>query len=347
MKAVATTTTTKLPGQVLALVAPRGGALQLARDISPAAALLASCSPASLPTYRASLRRVARLFNSSLDALNWDELRFAHVEWVRQRLQLAGAAPATINSTLCVLREVARRGWQLGQLSAEDYARIKDVRGVRGTRERRGRALSGNELSALLNTCARDRSAAGARDACLLALLAGAGLRRAEAASLDFADYDSSKRALLVRGKGDRERVVYFAAGGAAALVADWLSVRGAAAGALLCPVSKSGVIALRRISAQAIYRALHKRSIEAGLRHVAPHDLRRTFATALLDHGADVSSVQALLGHANVDTTLLYDRRGERAKQQAAARLPWYFSPKRRRKRSVRKSRRKKRSKF
>jgi integrase len=185
------------------------------------------------------------------------------------------------------------------------------------------------EARALLDACADDPSPSGARDAALFALLYGVGLRRAEAVALELADYDAETGRLTVRaGKGRKARVVYATNGGRAA-VEDWLVVRGPEPGALLCPVNKGGRMTIRHMTAQAAYSALRRRAHTAGVASFTPHDLRRTFAGDLLDDGADLATVQNLMGHANPATTARYDRRGERAKKKAAELRRVPYTPK------------------
>jgi integrase len=75
-------------------------------------------------------------------------------------------------------------------------------------------------------------------------------------------------------------------------------------------------------ITPAAVYGAIDKRRTEAGVQPFTPHDLRRTYIGDLLDAGADLATVQRLAGHSQANTTAGYDRRGERAKREAAARL-------------------------
>jgi site-specific recombinase XerD len=227
-----------------------------------------------------------------------------------------------VNKTLAALRGVLREAWRLGQMSAEDYHRATDLPTVRGETLLRGRALTSAEVHALFLTCAADGTGAGARDAAMIALLYGTGLRRSELVALDCQDYDAANGALVVHaGKGHNHRVVYVASGGTDAMAA-WLGIRGDDAGPLFLPIDKRGRAVRRRLSAHALLYVLRRRAKTAGVAAFSPHDLRRTFISDLLDAGADLSTVQRLAGHVNVQTTVRYDRRGEQAKRTASAML-------------------------
>jgi integrase len=254
----------------------------------------------------------------SLETLAWAALRYQHTQALRTLLA-DRYAPATANKMLAALRGVLRECWQLGLMAAEEYHRAAYVAAVRGTSLPRGRALQMGELRALFATCAADPTPAGRRDAALLAILYGSGLRRSEIVALDLGDYDAETDSLQVRsGKGRKARVCSTAEGSQEKLHA-WLAVRESAPGPLFCPVRKDGVVQLRPMSADAVRKALLKRGRAAGVAAFSPHDLRRTMISDLLDAGADISTVQQLAGHTNVQTTTRYDRRGETAKRKAA----------------------------
>ncbi len=176
-------------------------------------------------------------------------------------------------------------------------------------------------VAAVLTACAHDLTAAGVRDAAILGLAIRCGLRRAEIAKLELDDYNQVEEKLTVRGKGNKTRVVHVTPG-AAAVLADWLAVRGAAPGRLLLPVNKGGRIEGDGITDAAVYDAMAKRAEQAGVKKFSPHDGRRTFAGDLLDAGADISTVQQLMGHADPRTTAGYDRRPEHTKRAAVNRL-------------------------
>jgi integrase len=321
--------TTSLARLEPAALAP---AVELRADEHPAVVYLARLSPGSRRTMAAALRRVACLVTGEPERPDahlrfaWAALRYQHTAAIRARLAET-AAPATANKVLAALRGVLREAWRLGQLEAEDYRRAVDLEPVRGTALPRGRALNRGEVLALVDACKRAPSPAGARDVALLAVLYGGGLRRAEVVALNLADFDADTGALVVRhGKGNRARTVYATNGSRAALQA-WLTVRGLEPGPLFLRARKGGTLTPAGLTPQAVLVILEHRAQAAGVARFSPHDLRRTFISELLDGGADLATVRALAGHAHVETTARYDRRGEQAKRRAAEMLHFPYA--------------------
>jgi len=297
--------------------------VQRGKETNPALVYIAALSESGRRAQRAALERIARLSSSGamgIETFPWASLRFQHVQAIRVKLAET-LSPATVNRYLCAVRGTLRAAWLLGQMTAEQYHKAASVKSVRGDRLPRGRSLSCGELSALMRACASDSSAAGVRDAAIIALLYAGGLRRAELVALQTTDYDATTGELHVRGKGGKERIVWLNDGAADAM-RDWLSLRGDAAGALFCAVNKAGRLSGDAMTAQAVYKMLLKRATEAGVKRFSPQDLRRSFVSDLLDAGADIATVAKMAGHANVQTTARYDRRPENAKQKAASLL-------------------------
>jgi site-specific recombinase XerD len=288
-------------------------------DRRPAAVYLAALAPGSRRTMAQALAAIAELAaggTADPQAFPWHLLRHPHVAAVRATLAARHRA-ATANKMLAALRGTLKAAWRLGLMSGDDYHRAADVPPVRASTLPRGRALEPGEARSLFAACAADPSVAGRRDAALVAVLYGCGLRRAEAAALDLADYRTEVGQVVVRGKGNQERLAHAGQGTRLAL-AGWLAARGPAAGPLFWPIAKGGRLCPRGMTDQAVYNMLCKRAGQAGLAHLSPHDLRRSFVSDLLDAGADVSLVRQLAGHADVGTTLRYDRRPEHAKKKA-----------------------------
>jgi integrase/recombinase XerD len=181
-------------------------------------------------------------------------------------------------------------------------------------------------LIAATHESPRDR----ARNACLLELLYATGLRVSELVSLPVAAARGDPRTMLVRGKGGRERLVPLSAPARAALAA-WLAVRdgtqaqrpaGSAPSRFLFP-SRAAAGHLTR---QGFFLLIKDLAVAAGVDpgRVAPHRLRHAFATHLLAGGADLRSIQAMLGHADVATTEIYTHvQGERLRELVLGKHP------------------------
>lgn len=294
-------------------------AAPLPLTMHPASVYLASLGEGSRRTMREALDAIASLLTGGIcnaTTLNWAALRYQHTAAVRSVL-MEKYSPATANKMLCALRRTLLMARRLGLMTSEDYDRAIDLESVRGEKLLRGRALTDEEVAALMKACTFDLSLVGIRDAAMLAILI-VGLRRSEVVNLDLKDFNPRARSLLIRGaKGRKDRIVYLPVGSVKA-VKDWLAVRGNEPGPLLHPFDKAGRIIKRRISEQAVTKALQKRGFQAKVAHFSPHDLRRTFISNLLDAGVDLATAASLAGHSSTDVTARYDRRGEAAKKRA-----------------------------
>lgn len=288
-------------------------------DEHPVAVYLAGLSKSSRRTMGGALDTMAQIVVGDEDidrySIPWHQLRFQHAQAIRSELQ-DRYAHSTVNRMLSALRGVLKAAWKLGLMTAEDYHKAASVRNVKGHTEPAGRNVPIGEITALLNTC--DQSRTGIRDAAIISILYGCGLRRAELVDLDLADYRSGEEELIVRGKGNKERIVPLGSAGHA--LSDWLEVRGTQPGPLFWGTGNRN--SRGRLTSQAIYFMLQARAKEAGVPDLSPHDFRRTFVGDLLDAGTDLATVQKLAGHADPAVTSRYDRRGKRARREAVSRL-------------------------
>ncbi|MFV0633648.1 site-specific tyrosine recombinase XerD [Demequina sp.] len=212
-------------------------------------------------------------------------------------------APASASRTVVAVRGWHRfalaEGWTLNDVSHE----VKP----RAIPKRLPKAISTDDVARILDSVGD--GAAALRDRALLEVVYASGARISEAIGLDVDDLslDRAGSAVLLRGKGRKERIVPIGGYAADALDAYLVRSRGALAQAgkgtpALFLNTRGG--RLSRQSAWAILKAAAER---AGIEDVSPHTLRHSFATHLLTGGADVRVVQELLGHASVTTTQIY----------------------------------------
>ena len=160
------------------------------------------------------------------------------------------------------------------------------------------------ELARLMEA-ARGSEEKNIRDTAILELLFSTGLRVSELCSLD-SDIDMTQDSLSVRGKGDKVRVVFISPTAKSAVVA-YLKARKDMGDALFVNVPVGKTIT-SRLSPRSVERIIKQHAIKAGItKKVTPHVLRHVFATDLLSNGADIRSVQQLLGHASINTTQIY----------------------------------------
>jgi integrase/recombinase XerC len=217
-------------------------------------------------------------------------------------LHAAHYAPATIARKLASMRSFFAFGQR------EGWVRTNPAKPLRSPRRSRKlpKFLTGDEIGRLL-AAPQPAAAGGLRDRAILELMYSAGLRVQELVNLDDADLDLANATVRVRGKGRRERLGIVGSHARTAL-GTWLAARPRAVagsrGRQPIFTNKLG----GRLSVRGVARLLEKHLATAGLAgRASPHTLRHSFATHLLDAGADIRSVQELLGHKSLVTTQIY----------------------------------------
>jgi integrase/recombinase XerC len=211
-----------------------------------------------------------------------------------------GAGRRTLGRKLSALRSFYRSGMRSGQLASNPARRIATPR----AQPRLPRVLPREELGRALDRLAERAEPPAPRDAAILELLYGAGLRLAELAALRWDGLDLGAGTVRVVGKGNRERRVPVGSRAARALEAHARAGGGGAA---------EGFVFEGRDRSRALSRRQVQRIVAGALARlsegtsVSPHVLRHSFATHLLDAGADLMAVKDLLGHASLSTTQVY----------------------------------------
>jgi site-specific recombinase XerD len=256
-------------------------------------------APATLRGYRTDLLQLQRWLAAAGTPL--ERVDTALLRRYASYLGTLRYAPATTSRKLSAMRGAF--AW----LHARDRVPRDPAAVVPGPKQPRTlpATFKGSELERLLDRPVRPEPRA-LRDRALLELLYGCGLRASEACGVRIRDLDIAHRRLRVTGKGDKQRMVPLGGAAAQALITYLQSARPALAGAggddhLFLSVRG------RPLQPSDVRRALQAALRREGLPSRSPHALRHSFATHLLEGGADLLSIQEMLGHASVATTQVY----------------------------------------
>jgi site-specific recombinase XerD len=285
---------------------------------NPAISYLHALSKPSRRVMRTALENVARLGGVSWQELAWETLLPEHTQFIRTELA-EKYHYATANRHLSALRGVLRECWRQGLMDSDTYHRCIDIKPIAGSDLPAGRDLDDTEIRELLLDAMSEKKVIGTRDAAIIGILYMTGLRRAELVRLDMEDYQDGR--FIINGKGNKQRIVHVKNKGAK-LLERWISERGVLPGPLFCPMDKHGNISIEPITTQGIYIMLKRRGKRLGIVDFSPHDFRRTFVGNLLDAGVDIATVSKMAGHSDIRTTQRYDRRPDRIREEAAAKL-------------------------
>ncbi len=214
------------------------------------------------------------------------------------KLSRTGYERSTVGRKLSAVRSF------LKYLCNEGIISSNPAEGLRGPKRRKSlpRFLDVNQTADLV-TAPSDTDRGGLRDRAILELLYSTGLRVSELANLDLGDVDLDGGMVLAKGKGKKERLVPMGEKAAAAITGYLGSRPEPKKDSSPTFINRFG----KRLSERGVRRIVDKYARSKGLPHVSPHTLRHSFATHMLDKGADLRAVQELLGHASISTTQIY----------------------------------------
>ncbi len=256
-------------------------------------------SPLTLTNYRHALEG----FRKSVAQPAWKELRADHFRRYLFEQMKSGLAKPTVRLHFAALRTffrflVERHGLKDNPLKQVQLPKLDRGLPVVLTRQQIDTLLA---APLAMGKNKQSPEWMRQRDAAILELFYSSGLRLAELSSLEVRDVDGYTESVRVLGKGRKERIVPV---GALALEAIQKYRQAARVDAGPLFINKSR----KRISTRSVWLAMHRYLAHAGIpQTVSPHKLRHSFATHMLDAGADLRSVQSLLGHASLSTTQIY----------------------------------------
>ena len=254
-----------------------------------------NASPHTLRSYRSDLVEFTRAMREGIERVDSRAIRGFLVS-----LHARGLDAVTVARKLAAVRSFYRFLVRRGVVERNP---ARETRGPRRAQKLVG-FLPIDEATALVDARALG-GAARDRDVAILELLYATGLRVSELTGLDVEAVDRAERTVRVLGKGRKERIVPYGAAAAKALER-YLAPRPAARGPLF--VNARG----GRLTDRSVRTVVHRAARSAGVvRRVTPHTLRHTFATHLLDAGADLRAIQELLGHSRLSTTQRYTHVG------------------------------------
>lgn len=281
-------------------------------------------SKSSAVTMTTCLNNISKILGSqNYDKFDWSKIRRSCWIQVHKSLTERKCSGATINLYLTAFKSVAKEAWSLDMLPQSAYLKIRALKSIPYERLPKGRSLNLNECRKLLDSCI-DGSNQGFRDRAIFALMLGCGLRRGEIVKLDITNWNSREISFSFIGKGNKERKV-FLPNDLENIFLEWLFRRGLQPGPLfprMNPGGKDDKMIFKNMLPTSIYKILKKRTESTCLEGLKPHDLRRTFATRMLEAGCDVFILQKAMGHASVNTTARYDYRSEKHREEVCKAL-------------------------
>lgn len=268
----------------------------------------------SKTTARRALSALAKhLGQDSIYAIRWGNFDRNGINSLLSLLQEKGLTPDTLRLYLSVVKGVLREAYFLDQITTKQYERIRSITISAAPRRKKHQILDKENVPELINNIESScrHKTTSIRNKTMLLTLIFSGLRRSELTGLTLEQVDMNARRLTVEGKGGKIRVVPIPRL-AFESMSLWMRHRGYEPGYLFLPVNKSGKVFSPEkqespMDTSTIYQLCKKYGLVSKTSKIAPHSLRRSYATWLHRDGVSLKDIKEMLGHSSITTTEIY----------------------------------------
>ena len=294
------------------------------KEINPAELYIQTLDSAiSVKNVTYALNRIALILSGKqcLFTFDWSGLSYQKITLLKSQYIKYELSANSINTYLALIKGVCRQSWKVGLMTTDCYMLIKEIKRVKGTSLCSGRSLDYKEIKRLVSYYQGLDTPIGYRNAAIFALTYGTGLRVAELCNLTINDYNGESLSII--GKGNKQAIMPVPSF-IRVVLNEWLGFLGRDAYFIFVRVGRYGVIHDSNISPKSVRYICNVARDTLSINHFSPHDLRRSFATNLIECGVDLFTVQNLMRHTSIDTTRRYDMRTNKTKISAVERLPF-----------------------
>lgn len=287
--------------------------------VDPATYYLSKLGESSRGMMRYVLQEIADRLgydDSDLTDVPWNLIESSTVIALSGALQSDGKSVNTVSLYINAVRGVMNAAWALGHIPRDQLDKIRDIKPPKGTVLPRGKNIKRNIIKEIMACCSADERPQGKRDAAIIAVLYGTGMRKSESVNILLANINFEEQCIQVLGKGNKE-LRKFAPDWVFNKIREWLELRDQVtpnAPYLFNRIRKGGAIVDVPITKHAINHIVKQRALQVGIQ-IMPHDFRRSFITRIIDEH-DLAIAQKMADHATMATTARYDMRGDDKKR-------------------------------
>ncbi|GAB4190489.1 MAG: hypothetical protein OHK0022_03330 [Roseiflexaceae bacterium] len=294
----------------------------LATYRSPLTTYLRRLSPSSQKTLRPALELVAATLSGgkeSAASFRWERITDTEIQQLQERLREI-YQPTTVKKIMSAVKGVMHAALHQKHWPTTEWVETEpqsEVADAIHTEQTRGHFINPLAIQSMLHICLQDRSVAGARDAAMIAVLAGAGLDRSELVELKLEHYYKDEPSIFVAKQSHKRTRLIPISKNVAVILDYWVEWRGTDDGPLFVPTGKADQPQTRELDSNTVEKIVSKRAEEAGFKRISPRDFRYTYITTLFSQLQNRERTLELTGLNDMEALYAYIDQPQNSKSE------------------------------